>query len=506
MANLVLSRLGSILRSGALAASFAAMLAGPALAAAPAAPAALGGGTVVKMPGVPTSSPPPWSGDISWVDGSGNYYLADRTLKGIDMVDPSSKYVTTFTGGFVGVKLNKKGTVDNDHSGPNGLVVIDGRHEAWAGDGDSTAKVVDLAAGQVVASISTGGKARADELAYDPTDQVIVIANDADDPPFLTFISVTSRSVLGQIKYPDATNGIEQPQFNSTNGKFYVAVPQTKQHPGGQIDVIDPVSMSVINSYPTTDCVPHGLSFGPNQEMLLGCSGDAINLLGAPAQSQIMDARNGSIVAVVMGIGGSDEVWYNSGDNHYYLAASSMTSDGTKKGKPAPVLGVIDAGTHKYLGGVPTAAGAHSVAADPKSGRVFIPIPIKGLTVFTSPGLARGATLTGVLNGQASGTFNTYAFTGDGDPLSVTFTYDRTSITDAGMGLQISGPGGVTKTIGTAPGNLLIGTPYQQLVTNPGATSGSLTSYVNTVPGARYQIQLSNYNAGFNSNYALSIS
>jgi len=46
-------------------------------------------------------------------------------------------------GGFVGIKLNKTGTaVDNNHSGPDGVV----SHGRWlyAGDGDSTLKVIDL--------------------------------------------------------------------------------------------------------------------------------------------------------------------------------------------------------------------------------------------------------------------------------------------------------------------------------------------------------------------------
>ena len=489
----------------ALAATLGAMLVSPASAAAP---APLSGGSVVKMPGVPTAKPPAWSGDISWVDQSGTYYLADRTLKGIDVVDTSSKYVTTITGGFVGVKLNKKGAVDNDHSGPNGLVVIDGRHEAWAGDGDSTVKVADLTSNSVVATIPTGGSARADELAYDPNDQVVMIANDADEPPFVTFISVTNRTVLGQIKYPDATNGIEQPQFDSANGKFYIAIPQTKQNPGGQIDVIDPVAMAVVNTYPTQNCVPHGLAFGPNSQMLLGCSGDAIKLLGAPAQSQIMDANNGSIVAVVNGIGGSDEVWYNSGDNRYYLAASSMTSDGTKDGKPAPVLGVIDAGTYQYLGGMPTAAGAHSVAADAKSGRVFIPIPTKGLTVFTLPLIKRGATVGGVLTGQPNGTFNAYNFIGDGGPLAVAFTYDRTFGVDPGMNVQIGGPGGaVAKQTGVLPGKLTsAGQGPISLTSNAAAPTGTVNAYVNTVDGATYQIIVGNYNPGFTTHYSLTVS
>jgi len=55
-------------------------------------------------------------------------------------------------------------------------------------------------------------------------------------------------------------------------------------------------------------------------------------------------------------------VWFNPGDNHYYLAESARQN-----------LGVIDAGT---LAGyeVESGLGAHSVAADQSSNHVFVPI------------------------------------------------------------------------------------------------------------------------------------
>ena len=62
--------------------------------------------------------------------------------------------------------------------------MIPSLNQAWAGDDDSTIKVVDLQTQKVVATISTDGNLRADELAYD-RDQVIMIGNDFDAPPFL---------------------------------------------------------------------------------------------------------------------------------------------------------------------------------------------------------------------------------------------------------------------------------------------------------------------------------
>ncbi len=46
-----------------------------------------------------------------------------------------------------------------------------------------------------------------------------------------------------------------------------------------------------------------------------------------------MDARNGHIVKVVHGVGGSDEGWFNKGDDRYYLAARNNVNE---QGKVVP--------------------------------------------------------------------------------------------------------------------------------------------------------------------------
>jgi hypothetical protein len=41
--------------------------------------------------------------------------------------------------------------------------------------------------------ISVGGTTRADELCYDPTDNLIMIASPAESPPFVTFGRTAKR-------------------------------------------------------------------------------------------------------------------------------------------------------------------------------------------------------------------------------------------------------------------------------------------------------------------------
>jgi hypothetical protein len=79
----------------------------------------------------------------------------------VDIIDTHSLQFKRTIGGFVGIKLNAAGAVDNDHSGPDGVAT----HGRWlyAGDGDSTLKVIDLnapPAQALKANISTGRSTR----------------------------------------------------------------------------------------------------------------------------------------------------------------------------------------------------------------------------------------------------------------------------------------------------------------------------------------------------------
>lgn len=331
--------------------------------------------TLIKLPNVPPQKGA-FSYDISWVDpATHRYYLADRTNNAIDVVDTATnKLVAQLAKGkFAGF------TGKPDTSGPDGVLVIPGDAVAWVGDSPGLIKAVNLKSGAVVASISNGGKNRADELAYDPKDHLIVIANNADEPPFITFISTTSRKAVGKIVYSDA-GGLEQPVFDRESGMFFQNVVSSKENPGGAVDKIDPKTMKVVATYPVPECKPAGLALGPQHQLAVGCSGDAIDD-GAHAQTIILDATDGHIVAKITEVGGSDEVWYNPGDNRYYTASRSMTSNGMKDGKSTPVVGVIDAGTNKWITNIPSGKGAHSVAVDPSNNHVFVPVP-NGIAVF----------------------------------------------------------------------------------------------------------------------------
>src|SRR6202043_2368035 len=156
--------------------------------------------TAVQIPGNPLRS-----FDISWVNPDrAEYYLGDRSNAGIDIIDTQHNTFKRRLGGFTGVVLNRAGTaVNNNLSGPDGVT----SHGRWlyAGDGNSTLKVFDLNAPTASAlkqTISTGGTTRVDEMALTTDGRSLLVANNAEDPPFGTLFKANgdaSSSAVSKI-------------------------------------------------------------------------------------------------------------------------------------------------------------------------------------------------------------------------------------------------------------------------------------------------------------------
>jgi hypothetical protein len=298
--------------------------------------------------------------DIGFVSADGIYALADRSNAGLDFFNAANDKYLGRADGFTG--FNK--ATGSKVGGPNGVVAV-GAHEFWATDGDSSVKVVDARTMKVIASIPTHGKYRADEIAYDPRDHLIVAVNNADSPPFVTFISTRTRKVVGRLELPHATDGAEQPLYDPATKLLYLSIPVVDNvDANGAVAVISPRSHDLLKMLPVQKCMPAGLALGPHDNLLLGCSDDAVDA-GFPSHSVVMNARSGKIVADVAA-GGSDEVWSDMHNHRYYLAAVAN--------KGGPALGVVDSLDNRLIAAIPTGPRAHSVAVDEKTGRIFVPI------------------------------------------------------------------------------------------------------------------------------------
>ena len=305
--------------------------------------------------------------DISWVDSAnGRYYLADRgNATATPVVPPRLDIIDTEHAQLLG-------TVTFPIGG-NGVVAIPRQHEVWVGDTNSNVDVVDTNTMTITHTISTGGAKRADEIAFDGVHHLVLIANDQDAPPFVSFISTTTYTVLKKINYdgsngsPQSTGGIEQPLWDGPAGKFYIAIPATTANPNGEIDEVDPVSMSVTRTIATACKGPAGLVLIPGQRLMTSC-GDVIDIAGA------------KIVTTVLGVGG-DEIWYNAGDERVYFGGGTNRIG----------VSVVDANTYRLLttltvGQLIPAPGTnqttHSLAADATNNQVYVPVTGVGVEVW----------------------------------------------------------------------------------------------------------------------------
>jgi hypothetical protein len=352
--------------------------------------------TAVQIPGNALRS-----FDISWANpGRAEYYLGDRSNAGIDIIDTKHNTFKRTIGGFVGVILNAaKTAVDNNHSGPDGVT----SHGRWlyAGDGDSTLKVIDLNASTnpIKQSISTGGTTRVDEMALTTHGKLLLAANNAEDPPFATLFAangdastsnvskITKVSVSQTIIPAGFGLSLEQPAWEPETARFYTSIPIIANNPPGcnfgQLSgpitchggllVVDPTTLArptaVIGAFdPATNtgvvplnlCSPNGATVGPHENLLLGCTpgnnpSDTTTL--------VINARTKNF-ANIGGITGSDEVWFNQGDARYYTGSSRQPG--------GAVLGVID-GTSVLIETIPQSSGSHSAAADCKRNKIFVP-------------------------------------------------------------------------------------------------------------------------------------
>src|SRR5215471_9619232 len=296
--------------------------------------------------------------DIGAVDSNASrYYLADRSNSAIDIFDTQKRTYLGRVTGFVGTKRDANGRAVGNQSGPNGIALDPSRHELWVGDGDSTVKVIDVAANpaKLVATISTGGQRRADELTVDPIDGVVLVGNNADRPTYVTLISTKpDHAIVAKIVMPEADDGIDQPTYVPETGLFYASVPVWKGEKNhGGLAVIDPKTAKFVKLIPIDDCMPAGSFHGPGTNLVVGCAAGS-QASGMGPATVIIDVKTEKVVNVVHEVGGEDEVWYDAASHRYYT--------GSRDQPGGAVLGVIDANTNRFIGSAPTGQNAHSVA------------------------------------------------------------------------------------------------------------------------------------------------
>jgi hypothetical protein len=385
-----------------------------------------------------------FSFDISFVDNANNglYYLADRSNAAVDVVDTTGAFTgtpDTLFGQIGGPAVGFQGDTGNTAtSGPDGVAAF--FPCIFAGDGNSRVVSFNGAVNFTVpvSSFNTGGAFRADEMAFDPKDRLLLAINNADTPPFGTLINVSASCVLSQPKTifftaangVNATNGAEQPVWDPGTQRFYVSIPEINgpgdgTGPNGGVARITTTGI-IETVYPINFMQPAGLTLNPNTgDLLVGSNsvfdtggkkctavvpapspttGTAAQMapahpatctgIAAPQEAICNPVRGctGNALVAVPGVGGGDEVWFNSGDGNYYVTAGNDPV--------GPVFGVIAAvsgtSTNVLTQLVPTlpptplvplvppvgtrttlisSGTVHSIAASSKSNHIYVPLP-----------------------------------------------------------------------------------------------------------------------------------
>jgi hypothetical protein len=270
-------------------------------------------------------------------------------------------------------------------------------HGRWlyAGDGDSTLKVIDLDTSPPIKQvISTGGTTRVDEMALTTDGTLLLAANNAEDPPFATLFAANGDNALSNVSKilkisvdptiipPGAGLSIEQPAWDPKTQRFYTSIPQIANNPPGcsfgsapfcegGLLVTDPTHPKAVEGafnpatntgvLPLKDCGPNGATVGPNDNLLLGCTPGNVP---TNTTTQVINATTKNF-ANIGNITGSDEVWFNVGDTRYYT--------GSSRNPGGAVLGVIDAEINLLIEKIPQSSNSHSVAADCNRNRIFVP-------------------------------------------------------------------------------------------------------------------------------------
>jgi DNA-binding beta-propeller fold protein YncE len=269
--------------------------------------------------------------------GRGLLYVAHTANDAVDVIDTrAGRYVRSITGlkGVAGALVGKG----------QDLVFTSNRGENTVG---IFAPQSEDAVDKVAAGIRPNG------LAYDPDRGVLLCANVGDPnvthSPSVTLIDVATRSVLGTIPMPGRTRWAI---FDPEQHLFFVNIADPPV-----IVVVDPeTGGSIERRIDVPARGPHGLEIDPSGRRLL-CACDEGKLVS-------ISARSGEVLGILDLSGPPDVVFLSQSLAHLYVAA----------GDPG-VIDVIDIGAWRTVEAVPTGLGAHTIAHDHDSNRVYAFLP-----------------------------------------------------------------------------------------------------------------------------------
>ena len=312
----------------------------------------------IEIPGTPIDN----FGVLTIDQATGLGYLADKDNKAVVVFDTKTDKFVSRIAGFVGMMRS------GNASGPNGLAVVRGGAELWVSDGDSTIKVVDLKSNAITATIATGGKLRANAMAFDPSRKVVIVANSNDEVPFFSLISAEpGHKIVANLLVPQSAENLERSAWHAPSGTFYTAIPVSSADKSkGLLAQTDPKSGTIVKLHELERCHPHSLSIVSDTTIFLGCSTAHGPNRKPGGDMAVFDITSGKIESYGAGWGGNGGSTVNRARGLYYHA----TTNGG--------LVVVDVKTRQLVEKVPTGNGARSLGVNLATGKIYVATTAKG--------------------------------------------------------------------------------------------------------------------------------
>jgi DNA-binding beta-propeller fold protein YncE len=194
---------------------------------------------------------------------------------------------------------------------------------------------------------------RPNGLSYDPGQGLLLAAN-VGDPAIpnsftLSIVDVKKRAMIASIPVPGRTRWTV---FDQQAGTFYVNIADPPQIV--VVQAKDPTRIAQTISIPVAG--PHGLDLdSKNRRLFCACDGGKL---------VVLDLSSGRIPITWDISGVPDVIFLNPELRHLYIAI----------GDPG-VMEVFSTDTIKWLYSLPTEKGAHTIAFDPDSNKVYAFLP-----------------------------------------------------------------------------------------------------------------------------------
>ncbi len=194
---------------------------------------------------------------------------------------------------------------------------------------------------------------RPNGLSYYPGRGLLLAAN-VGDPSIpnsftLSIVDVKKRAMIASIPVPGRTRWTV---FDQQAGMFYVNIADPPQIVVMQAK--DPTRIAQTIAIPVAG--PHGLDLdSKNRRLCCACDGGKL---------VVLDARSGAILHLLDLSGAPDAIFFNSALQHLYVAI----------GDPG-VINMFDTKALEHIETVQTEKGAHTIAFDSDSNKVYVFLP-----------------------------------------------------------------------------------------------------------------------------------